>query len=124
MLSLGEVTRPATFGRRRLTPRACVADRKRHIRTFLADALEELGFVTFECVDAADLQSALSAQPPDLIVFGLTNDGSDAAALLEMLAAAGYDGSILPIGRRDSLLATAVRQLATELGLSLLPVLS
>jgi len=123
MQSLGDVARPATFGRRRLTPRACVAERKRHIRTFLADSLEELGFVTFECADVADLKSALPAQTPDLIVLGLANDGSDAAAILEMLAAEQFDGSILPIGRRDSLLATAVSQLAAELGLSLLPVL-
>src|SRR6185312_15316509 len=71
MESLGETVRPATFGRRKLTPRACVADSKRHIRTFLADALEELGFVTFECAEAADLKQALDTQTPDLVVLGL-----------------------------------------------------
>ena len=51
-----------TFGRRKVRPRACVADGKDHIRTFLAEALEELGFVTCECRHAAELGTVLDAQ--------------------------------------------------------------
>jgi hypothetical protein len=47
--------RPAAFGQRTLSPRVCIADNKPHIRTFLADAFEDLGFITFECPRAADL---------------------------------------------------------------------
>jgi hypothetical protein len=39
--------------RRRVRPCVCVIDRKQHIRTFLCDALEELGFITRECNRAA-----------------------------------------------------------------------
>lgn len=123
MESLGVMSRPATFGQRRLTPRACVADGKRHIRTFLADALEELGFVTFECAEAADLKQVLETQTPDLVVLGLSAEGTEAQAILELLAAARFNGKILPVGLRDSVLATATRQLGAELGLPLLPIL-
>ena len=42
--------KPATtFGRRKVTPRVCVADSKKHLRTFLTEVLEDLGFVTCEC---------------------------------------------------------------------------
>ncbi len=123
MKSPGEVTRPGSFGRRKLTPRACVADAKPHISTFLADALEELGFLTFECSRAAELKTALEIQPPDLVVLGLAADGSEIAAILEVLAAARFGGNILPVGLRGSVLETATRQLGAELGLPLLPVL-
>jgi EAL domain-containing protein (putative c-di-GMP-specific phosphodiesterase class I)/CheY-like chemotaxis protein len=123
MESLGETVRPATFGRRKLTPRACVADSKRHIRTFLADALEELGFVTFECAEAADLKQALDTQTPDLVVLGLAAEGLEAKTILELLATTHFNGKILPVGLRDSVLATATRQLGAELGLPLLPIL-
>ena len=123
MESLGVMSRPATFGQRRLTPRACVADGKRHIRTFLADALEELGFVTFECAEATDLKQVLETQTPDLVVLGLSAEGTEAQAILELLAAARFNGKILPVGLRDSVLATATRQLGAELGLPLLPIL-
>ena len=111
MESLGETVRPATFGRRKLTPRACVADSKRHIRTFLADALEELGFVTFECAEAAELKQALDTQTPDLVVLGLAAEGIEAKTILELLATTHFNGKILPVGLRDSVLATATRQL-------------
>ena len=49
------ITGPATFGRRKVAPRACVADSKKHLRTFLTEVLEDLGFVTSECAKADDL---------------------------------------------------------------------
>lgn len=124
MERLAQATRPAAFGRRKLTPRACIVDNKRHIRTFLSDALEELGFVTFECATPADLRQLAATETPDLVVLGLSSDGIDAGAALETLASAPFDGEILPVGLRGSVLATAIRQLADELGLSLLPLLA
>ena len=44
-----EHARAAYFGHRKVMPRACVADGKKHLRTFLADILEDLGFITSEC---------------------------------------------------------------------------
>ncbi|HYJ43330.1 MAG: hypothetical protein ABWY14_18490 [Tardiphaga sp.] len=40
-------TQPLLFGRRRMAPRVCVVDHKPHIRTFLAEALEDLGFLSY-----------------------------------------------------------------------------
>ena len=48
-IDLKEYSRATHFGHRRLTPRACVVDSKKHLRLFLSDALEDLGFVTSEC---------------------------------------------------------------------------
>ena len=43
-----EAIKFATFGRRKVAPRVCIADGKRHIRKFLGEALEDLGFITRE----------------------------------------------------------------------------
>ena len=59
-----------TFGRRKVTPRACVADSKKHLRAFLTDVLEDLGFVTSECAKADELGMILETQLPDLVVLG------------------------------------------------------
>ncbi len=56
------ITGPATFGRRKVAPRACVADSKKHLRTFLTEVLEDLGFVTSECAKADDLAMVLETQ--------------------------------------------------------------
>ena len=61
----GGNVRSSWFGQRRLTPRACVADRKKHVRTFLAEALEDFGFITGECAQASELADALDDQRPD-----------------------------------------------------------
>jgi EAL domain-containing protein (putative c-di-GMP-specific phosphodiesterase class I) len=124
MERLAKATRPAAFGRRKLTPRACIVDNKRHIRTFLSEALEELGFVTFECGTPANLGHLAETEMPDLVVLGLASDGIDAGAALDALAAGPFDGRILPVGLRGSVLATAICQLAGELELSLLPILA
>ena len=55
--------------RRKFAPRVCVADGKRHIRAFLAEALEELGFVACECAQADDVEALLDEQVPELMVI-------------------------------------------------------
>ena len=53
--------RAIAFGRRKVSPRVCVADGKQHIRTFLVEALEEIGFVTCECMQASELSAVLTS---------------------------------------------------------------
>jgi hypothetical protein len=55
------------FGRRPVPPRACVVENKTHVRMFLADMLDELGFIAREA-DAAEMRIMLGDFRPDLIV--------------------------------------------------------
>ncbi len=117
--------RPAgTFGRRRVRPRACVIDTKQHTRTFLIEALEELGFITSECATLDRLPAIVAAQSPDLLVLGLSADGIDAADALRIIAANEFEGRVLVIGPRDVPMVPAIRQLGEELALAMLPLLS
>ncbi len=116
--------RPAgTFGRRRVRPHACVIDAKQHTRTFLVEALEELGFIASECA-RLDALAAIVATSPDLLVFGLSADGIDAADALHIIAGHKFEGRILVLGPRDAPIVPAVRQLGEELALAMLPLLS
>jgi DNA-binding NtrC family response regulator len=65
-----EAIKFATFGRRKVAPRVCIADGKRHIRKFLGEALEELGFITRECTQVGELSALLDGQVPDLVIVG------------------------------------------------------
>jgi EAL domain-containing protein (putative c-di-GMP-specific phosphodiesterase class I) len=115
--------RPAAFGQRTLSPRVCIADNKPHIRTFLADAFEDLGFITFECPRAADLKPLLDAQIFNLVVLGLSAGGIEAGKVLETLASANFRGRVMPVAVPDSILSFATRQMARELGIGTLPTL-
>lgn len=115
--------RPAAFGQRTLSPRVCIADNKPHIRTFLADALEDLGFITFECARASELRELLSSQTLNLVVLGLSAGGIEAGKVLETLASARFHGKVLPVAVPDSILSFATRQMARELGIATLPTL-
>ncbi|MBR0696659.1 EAL domain-containing protein [Bradyrhizobium lablabi] len=111
------------FGHRKLTPRACVADSKRHLRTFLADALEELGFVTSECDQANELDAVLDTERPDLLVLGVSVDGIEVSKILETLVRKEFTGKVLVIGQPESIIVKAVRQIGDEYGISMLPAL-
>jgi EAL domain-containing protein (putative c-di-GMP-specific phosphodiesterase class I) len=104
-------------------PRAYVADAKAHIRTFLAEALEDLGFIACECETASDLASLFELTAPDLLVLGLSTSGGEVHGMLEVLAQNRFEGHVLPVGPRDSVLATAVRQAGEEFGIAILPPL-
>lgn len=119
-----QVERVATFGQRKVAPRVCIADSKKHIRTFLGEALEELGFITCECAAVTELSSILTEQLPDLIVLGLPADGVEAGQMLKILVEHEYDGKVLLIGPKNSILVTAVRQLGEEFGVTMLPPLA
>jgi DNA-binding response OmpR family regulator len=118
------ITGPTTFGRRKVAPRACVADSKKHLRTFLTEVLEDLGFVTSECAKADDLATVLETRLPDLIVLGVSVDGIEAGKILETLVRRQFAGKVLAIGARDSIIVKAVRQVGEEYGLAMLPPLT
>lgn len=119
-----ETIKLATFGRRKVAPRVCIADGKPHIRKFLGEALEELGFITCECTQAGELSAVLDGQAPDLVVVGLSAGGIEAAAMLEALVARGFEGKVLLLGPRDSLMLAAVQELGEQLGIAMLPTLT
>ncbi|WGD52840.1 EAL domain-containing response regulator [Bradyrhizobium sp. CB1650] len=116
--------RPVTFGRRKVTPRACVADGKRHLRAFLAEVLEDLGFVTSECASADELQGVLANELPDLILFGVAADGIEPGKFLETLVREAFGGKVLAVGARESIILKAVQQVGEEYGLAMLPSLT
>jgi EAL domain-containing protein (putative c-di-GMP-specific phosphodiesterase class I)/CheY-like chemotaxis protein len=113
-----------TFGRRKVTPRACVADSKKHLRAFLTDVLEDLGFTTSECAKPDELGAILETQLPDLIVLSLSVDGSEAGKILEILVRREFAGKVLAIGARESILVKAVQQVGQEYGITMLPPLT
>jgi EAL domain-containing protein (putative c-di-GMP-specific phosphodiesterase class I) len=115
---------PATFGRRKVRPRVCVADAKRHIRTFLRESLEELGFIACECAQNGELEGVLAQQLPDVLLLGLSSGGVDAGAMLETLAARNFEGKVLLVGPPDSVAVAAVRQHGEGLGIAMLPTLA
>jgi EAL domain-containing protein (putative c-di-GMP-specific phosphodiesterase class I)/CheY-like chemotaxis protein len=118
------LARGAIFGRRKLTPQACVTDSKKHLRAFLTDVLEDLGFVTSECAMADDLEVILETQHPDLIVLGVSADGTEIGKILEILVRGEYGGKVLAIGARESIMVKAVQQLGEEYGITMLPPLT
>jgi DNA-binding response OmpR family regulator len=114
----------AAFGRRKFRPRVCVVDGKAHIRSFLSDALEDLGFITCECEQAGELAGLLNAQVPDLIVLGLSAGGVDGAEILKGLTATEFGGKVLILGARFSPMVTALQAFGEGLGLAMLPILA
>ncbi|KWV60225.1 diguanylate phosphodiesterase [Bradyrhizobium macuxiense] len=115
--------RAGWFGHRKLTPRACIADSKKHLRTFLAEALDDLGFITSECGQADELDAVLDAERPDLLVLGVSVDGIEVSKILETLVRKEYGGKVLVIGLPDSIIVKAVRQIGDEYGIAMLPAL-
>ena len=121
---LAEADTVATFGQRKVTPRVCIVDEKRHIRTFLAEALDELGFIACECAAAEELSALLDRHLPDLVVLGMPHDGTQAGHILKALTGKQFTGKVLLIGPKDSIVLNAVRQLGEEIGIAMLPPLA
>jgi hypothetical protein len=65
-----------TFGRRRMAQSACICDSNRHVRTFLGDALAELGYIVRESSKTDELSGNLNEMPFDLVVIGLSGAAS------------------------------------------------
>ena len=111
------------FGHRKLMPRACVIDSKKHLRSFLSDALEDLGFVTSECAQASDLAGVLDIHQPDLLVLSVCANGVEPGDILETVVRKNFTGKVLVIGQPQSIMVRAVRQIGEEYGISMLPSL-
>jgi EAL domain-containing protein (putative c-di-GMP-specific phosphodiesterase class I)/CheY-like chemotaxis protein len=118
-----EHARFAGFGHRKVMPRACVTDSKKHLRTFLSEALEDLGFITSECGGASEIAGVLDAQQPDLFVLGVSFDGTEVGNILEILVRKDFSGKVLVIGPPDAIMVKAVRQIGEEYGIAMLPAL-
>jgi CheY-like chemotaxis protein len=113
-----------TLGRLTVLPRVLVFDSKRHIRTFLMEILEELGFVSCGCAQVGELDAVLDAQRPDLVVFGLSASGIDACEMLNLLANKEFGGNVLLLGSGSSPVVSVVNKLGEERGLAMLPILA
>jgi len=122
-INRNEHARASSFGHRKVMPRACIADSKKHLRIFLADALDDLGFITSECASASELAAALDTQQPDLVVLGVSVNGIEVGQILEVLVRKNFDGKVLVIGQPDSIMVKAVRQIGDEYGIAMLPSL-
>ena len=109
--------RRRTFGTRRLVPRACVVDARRHVRRLLCDALTELGFVAGDFADADDLFGQLDTAAPDLIIAAAD---PTTTVLLQRLADEAYDRHVMIFGARGSLALAELQRRATALGLAVL----
>lgn len=118
-----DATAIATFGQRKIVPRACVADGKPHIRNFLREALDTLGFITGECDEPANLKSVMTEPRPDLLVLGLSAGGIAASRMLEELKSLQFAGQILVFGPLASPMVTAILSIGAQLGLAMLPLL-
>jgi len=113
-----------TFGRRKGAPRACVAESKKHLRAFLSQVLEDLGFITSECAGAGNLGSVLETELPDLVLICLSADRIEAGRILEVLVNKKFSGKVLAVGARDSVILNAVQQVGMENGIVMLPPLT
>src|SRR5947209_14930244 len=116
--------RPKTFGRRKMMPRACVADSKRHLRAFMREVLEDLGFVTSECSSADEPRAMLATDLPGLVLLGIAADGIEPGRFLETLVHDVFEGKVLAVGARESIIVKAVQQVGEEYGLAMLPPLT
>lgn len=116
-------TAAVTFGRRKVAPLVCIADDKPHIRGFLQEALEELGFIASQCEQPAQLTAILPSQQPDLFVLGLSGGGIAANEMLEALSRINFAGKVLLFGPPASLMVTALQDVGGVLGLNMLPLL-
>ena len=97
-----EVLTLPTFGRRKMASRVCVVDGKPHVRKFLCETLEDIGFITCECAHVGALDAVLD-EPlgVDLVVVGFAN-GVQAASVVDALAAKAFGGKVLLLGPRNS----------------------
>jgi EAL domain-containing protein (putative c-di-GMP-specific phosphodiesterase class I) len=115
------------FGERKAVSKVCVADQRRHIRTLLGGVLQELGFMTCECAEPAELGAVLDAHVPGLVVLGLSAGGAGANAMLTTLAAKQFSGmvlpTVLPLAANDGPVAPTAAELGKRLGLAMLPAL-
>lgn len=121
-VDIATTSRPR-FGRRQVTPHACIVDRKPHLRAFMAETLVEFGLVPRQAGDATGMLAMNAEIPADLVVFSLPPESADAAEFLRRLAAAQYEGKVLLLGAEHSAALAEAQQLGSQLGLAMMPAL-
>jgi EAL domain-containing protein (putative c-di-GMP-specific phosphodiesterase class I) len=118
-LSFGEII---PFGRRPIPPRACIVENKTHVRTFLAEMLDEVGFIAREALPG-DIRITLRDFRPDLIVLGPLNGGPEVRAVMQTLRANGYGGRLMLFGGRSSAALIRNFEFGEAASLAMLPPL-
>jgi EAL domain-containing protein (putative c-di-GMP-specific phosphodiesterase class I) len=66
----------------------------------------------------------LANELPDLILLGIAADGIEPGKFLEILVREAFDGKVLAVGARESIIVRAVQQVGEEYGLAMLPPLT
>jgi hypothetical protein len=110
------------FGRRPIPPRACVVENKTHVRTFLSEMLDELGFIAREA-DTTEFKAVLRDFRPDLIVLGPLTAGLEVQSLLRTLQGQSYGGAVMLFGGRSSAALIRSHEFGEQVGLTMLPPL-
>lgn len=110
------------FGRRPIPPRACVVENRTHVRMFLADMLDEFGFIVREA-DTTDIRTMLRDFRPDLIVLGPLGARLEVEAVLRTLQAQAYPGAVMLFGGRSSEILINSHEFGEHAGLMMLPPL-
>ena len=110
------------FSRRPVPPRACVVENRIHVRMFLADMLDEMGFIAREA-DTTDIRATLRDFRPDVIVLGPLDAGLEVQAVLRSLQAQAYGGAVMLFGGRSSGALISSHQFGEQAGLMMLPPL-
>jgi len=110
------------FGRRPIPPRACIVENKTHVRMFLAEMLDELGFIACEA-DTLDIRGMLREFRPDLIVLGPLRGGGEVRTLLQALHSQLYGGKVMLFGGRSSAALIRTHEFGEQAGLAMLPPL-
>jgi EAL domain-containing protein (putative c-di-GMP-specific phosphodiesterase class I) len=110
------------FGRRPIPPRACVLENKTHVRTFLAEMLDGLGFIAREAA-AVDVRTMLRDFRPDLIVLGPLDGGPEVRSVMEALRAQGFGAKVMLFGGRSSAALIRNYEFGEAAGLAMLPPL-
>lgn len=105
------------LGQRPRPPHVCVVDGKPYVRSFLAEALRDLGFIAHEC-GAAELDAMLTDVAPNLIVLGPLGGQAELDSLLDRLA--GFSGKIMLFGGRNAPTLTRAHERGERLGLTML----
>src|SRR5262245_62643467 len=116
---MGEVV---PFGRRPIPPRACVLENKTHVRTFLADMFDELGFIAREAV-TAEARSSCRDFRADLSLLGPLDGGPEVRSVMETLRAQGYGAKVMLFGGRSSAALIRNYEFGEAAGLAMLPPL-
>ena len=110
------------FGRRPIPPRACIVENKTHVRMFLAEMLDELGFVVCEG-GASDVRAVLREFRPDLLVLGPLGGGAEVRSTLRTLQAQTFGGKVMLFGGRASAALVGTHEFGEQAGLAMLPPL-